>query len=164
MNNLIVKICEKHGALTINQVNKNGKDSVGIQLYKCKQCKAGFYRQHYLKNKEEILKKTTEWRLKNPERKRELNRLWSKKQRALHPGEATERKRIYDKLNPEKHKTRRLRWARKQIEEIGDKYIKDLLTRGDRLKWHEIPNELVDLKKAVIQLKRLIRRRKSENV
>jgi hypothetical protein len=164
INKQIVKICHKHGALTIEQVNKNGKDKIGIQLYKCKKCKADSYFNHYLKHKDQIYEKTKEWRLKNPERKRELNRIWAAKFRESNPGEATACKNAYDKAHHDKHRARRAKWSRKQVEEIGDKYIKDLLSRGSGLKWDEIPSELVDLKKAVLQLKRLIKRRKSENV
>ena len=62
--------CVKHGNLYIKDVIKSGKNRTGEQRYKCRECMKDIHRNHYINNKEDILRKQAEYRNLNKERRK----------------------------------------------------------------------------------------------
>jgi len=71
----IIKTCKKHGDLTQNQIIKSGITH-GNQRYKCKLCMKEVHRNNYIKNKEKINEKTSEYKRNNRSRYNELNKYY----------------------------------------------------------------------------------------
>lgn len=67
LNTPLIK-CQKHGELFLKDVIKSGKSKwTGEQLYKCRECMSNIKKKHYINNKDLVLKKNAEYRVKNPE-------------------------------------------------------------------------------------------------
>lgn len=69
----IIKICRKHGNLTLSEINKSGTTH-GTLRYKCKKCQKELHHKNYLKNIDKINAKNIKWKKENLLRVRELNK------------------------------------------------------------------------------------------
>lgn len=138
-NEEIVKTCKHHGALTRDKVVKKCKSATGKQLYRCKECLKIFHRNHYEKNAERLKAQVKEFNENN----RELY---------------ITRKRVYSKKYREKHcdseRARMRKMEQRQREQLHDAYIKKLITKRSILLKEDIPQKLIDLKRALLLLKR----------
>ena len=50
--------------------------------------------------------------------------------------------------------------SRKSVSEMADSYIKTLITRGNKIPRHAVPNSLVEAKRAQLKLFRFVRDRR----
>ena len=72
--------CITHGQLFADKVIKAGKSKwTGIQQYKCRECMSNAHRNHYEKNKENVLIKTKNYRINNPKKIKEIRRIYKEK-------------------------------------------------------------------------------------
>lgn len=93
----IVKICKIHGELTIEQTRKDG------HLYRCKACRIISNKKSYYENQDKRIKTSVKWKLENREKYNE----WVRNDRKKDPEKYKERERIYKKRN----------WARLSVNE-----------------------------------------------
>jgi len=156
----IVKTCPKHGKLHIEQCRVGIEKRWGIQpnyFYKCKQCIAGYNKKYvregdtkkieYVKNlrKAQTIKhkdKLLESRRKNTERNREKINLREKERRLK---KHDHMKQLYRKQQQ--------KWR----DTLDDNYIKSQLTRKHKLKHKDVPQWMIEIKRSIIMLRRVIR-------
>lgn len=163
MTEQIIKTCKTHGELTQDKCIKSGASKKGTQLYRCKLCMQEMHRTHYLKNKEKLLQRSSEYRAANPEKVKEskqkhAKKLWQSNKdnpqfREQHRANA--RKWRQDNATAERARDRR--YSKRVVTELADPYIRDKLKRGTTLKNEDLPQELIELKRTVMLTKRLIR-------
>lgn len=148
MINDIIKTCKTHGALKREQVVKKTKSATGEQLYRCKACLSIFHRNHYEKNRERLLKQTKDFNNADRERYLTRKRKYSKKYRELHGDEERLRIRKQD---------------RKYIDNLDDRYVKKLLTKRSNMKGTDMPQQLINLKRVIVKIKRKVKEIKDNN-
>lgn len=74
--------CHQHGQLFIKDVVKAGKSKwTGRILYKCKICLKRMQREHYEKNKEDVLEKNKVYRVNNPEKIKQIRKAYKENKR-----------------------------------------------------------------------------------
>ncbi len=134
--------CSYHGKLADNEIIKKGKSKSGIQRYRCKICMQQLHKKNYEKNKATLKIKQAKYRAENKE-KVAANK---KKSRIKTFAKHKEKRNLYSQ-----------EYCKKQIEELGDNYIKRIFTKRTLLKTKDIPASLVEMKREVIRLKRLIK-------
>lgn len=150
----IVKRCAKHGELTLEGVIKSGRRHIK-QDYKCKQCMKELRARYYAENKEKVLAKHKAWRNADPARTKRIRNASAKKRRPFQPS----RKERAETAVP-----RKFEWLRKQIDSIGDSYIKKILIRKSNLTREDIPQEIVEVKREIIKLHRKINDKDNKKV
>lgn len=147
---MIVKTCNIHGDLTLEQVQQVNKGKNCKPFY-CKIClheKWRVYRKKkYAENPAKEIARTNQWRLKNPDKHREHSRKSQQKHREKHPHITRERTNNCTLCATEK---------------MNDSYIKKLLVKGTELKGRDIPPVLIELKRAQLQIKRKLRQSRKE--
>ena len=149
----------------------------------CKMCESEYSRRHYAENIEKRREKLRTYRQENLERVRSLDRA----NRLLHREKRTEANRAYKQTNREKLRERqriyvqanlekvrerdKVYWsknreklreqkridAKNQSSKLSDRYVKHLL------KVKIAPQELIDLKRAHIQIQRFIKEKEKNN-
>jgi transposase-like protein len=137
--------CKKHGKLSQDNLIKKGKNKNGSQRFRCKQCMKGLHRAYYEKNKDKLLRKTKQYREEN----KELVKKWKRNDQIINREKYRPRKRERDK-----------KANRHAVKNLTDTYIKHLLTKKSDIKYKDIPQPLIDLKRTVMKIKRLIKRNK----
>lgn len=101
-------------------------------LTRCRLCQREWSKNNYLRNKKRIGKRHSAYTIE------------------------------YRKNNPDKVKEYNKRYWEKGVEELKSNFIKDTLSRNSVLKISEIPNELVDLYRPVLKLKRKLKELKDD--
>lgn len=138
------KICKTHGELKPEQIVIVKK--LDRTYSTCIQCRATSRLKYSAANREKILKAADDYNKNNPIKRR----LAERKYRTSNKGRKTinGRNHLYDK---------------KQINELSDRYVKRILIKetilhnSERLKFKDIPDYLVILKRATILLRRFIK-------
>ena len=130
---MIVKICNTHGELTINDVIKKGVTN-NIQRYKCKECQKVLRKNNYIKNKDKICARV------------KLNAKLSTKPKKQYPSKNNYR-------NPVLIKKR----ERKTVDNLYDSYVIKLIKRNSTIQRDIIPQEMITLKRDLVLLRRKIR-------
>lgn len=148
-DNPVVKYCHTHGALTRAQCNSNGKHPSGNQAYRCKQCLSVSHHKYYEKNKDDVNAKHLQYKINNYEKVLAGKRASYRKNRAYYP----KRPKYMDERYSEStyqfdHEGRLL---------LEDWYVRELIAKNHGCRSGEIPQEVVDLKREVIKIKRFIR-------
>ncbi len=92
-------------------------------------------RKYYLKNRDKINKAVKKWRSQNIEKWKKYIKKWNKN-------------------NIKKVRKRRNKWLQKERKECGDGYIKKIIISNSILKYSDIPQQLVEIKKRQIKLRR----------
>lgn len=143
----IVKQCEKHGKLTIEQVIRDKKTKSGYS-YKCKLCRKETAHKNYEKNKKVILARHRKNHQTYTEKKRVLDRrhYQANKERYL------ERQRTRQK-SPEGRIKKRIRDLQ-AIDKLDDYYVRKVICKGGGLNAKDIPESLVSFKRTLIQIRR----------
>lgn len=153
----IIKHCKMHGALTMDKVIKAGKHRSGNQQYKCHECHKVMRKNNWLKNRETILAKHRAYRLENPEARRQTIR----KHYANHREEINAYERQLRAKWKAENRTafidRGSKYKRKACEELKDYWVKKTLTRNCNLTAKDIPQELVEIKRILMQLNRTLK-------
>lgn len=96
--------------------------------------------KYYNKNKITFIQRSKKWREENIDRYRYLARMSQAKMR---------------ELDPERFRKNRTKCQRSAVDELKDWYIKGQLGQRFRLRFDKIPQQLIDIKRKQIQLKRL---------
>ena len=156
MSEEIKKTCIHHGALNITQVIKAGFE-YGQQRYKCRLCMKRMHAEHYKANREKVLAKHAIYRKENPEKVRETKRNWFIK--------AISNRAEYSRKNKEYRKRKRDLLAlydkdkkRKHYRELADYYVRKLMIGRSKLSSKDIPIEAVEACRAILLLKREIKK------
>lgn len=133
-----VKHCQKHGKLSLSQVNKSRINKSGNYNYKCKICQRELHAQNYERKKNDVLARQREYKQKNPEKvKRMKAESWQKN------------KHKWKKKDREKENLRR------QLEtlQLHDSHIKRLI-RKRKKNIGVITTEMIDEKRKQVMIKR----------
>lgn len=141
---MITHICKIHGALEPDNFIKKGKNTSGSQAYRCKLCMKALHAKNYLKNKDKIDEKNRLYRQKNREQIREMNRSYYHATKTFNE----KNKRMRDR-----------KVCEKQIKNLSDRYIKQLLTKHGKFTSDQVTSSLIESKR-----KELIQRRQSKNI
>jgi hypothetical protein len=153
----IIKNCKYHGNLYIGDIIKKGTNSKGIQTYRCKKCMHILHKNHYENNKDKVKKAHKEYREKDPQKYREICNKSKRKMYSLDKEKYQKRQLDWDKNNPDMKSKRQKRYKDKAVKELNDIYVKQHLVAGTGLKHADIPQELVELKRTMMLLKRNIK-------
>jgi hypothetical protein len=139
---MITKICPKcKEEKSVDSYYKDTSKRSGISSY-CKTCynqyrknrderDSEFYKKRYELNRDSILQKLKQVRMKNPEKQREASKRWRKnnpelaKQRRReyywnNVDKERDRGKLYNKLNPEKSRESRRRWEKNNPEKVKE--------------------------------------------
>jgi hypothetical protein len=100
------------------------------------------HRAHYEKNKDKLLRKTKQYREEN----KELVKEWKRNDQERNREKYRPRKRERDK-----------KANKYAVKNLTDPYIKHLLSKNSEMKYTDIPEQLIELKRTLIKIKRLIR-------
>jgi hypothetical protein len=150
-----IKECSTHGKLYKDDVIKSGKSrSSNEQLYRCKFCMKEMHKKHYQLNKAKILASHHDYRKNNKEKHKQIKRKSYLVHRRKYLKKENERRLRFKKENPQLYKD----IDRKRVDELHDSYVKKILTNRTGLKSSDIPMSLVECTRALIQLKRGIKK------
>jgi hypothetical protein len=140
-----LKTCKTHGALYRDNVIKSGFYESGKPAFKCKACMRELHARHYKINKTKI---------------REANNLYKKENKEKHA--AIKKKSLIKNRHKYKERQNYIKKIseRVQTEEMSDRYIKKMITKRSNLSMSDVPEEMIKLGRAVLQLKRTLRRKK----
>ncbi len=108
----------------------------------------------YKKSKDKV-KDTEEYKIKNNQRVR----AWYK----LNKEQAIQNSKNAKLRNPEKYKMFSLVKNRKEVANLGDNYIKSLLSKDKELSFKDIPQQLVEIKRKQLLLTRQIKNNVKNN-
>lgn len=157
-----IKTCRTHGDLYLKDLIKSGI-SHGKQRYKCRACMKDVHAEHYKKNQHKMREKHAQYRKEN----REIIRNKKREARFKAREKFVSLDRIVkghvnhiSKVN--EHKLKRKIIDHKKIEKLPDQYIKRLLTKRSNLTYEDIPQSMIEAKRAVVQLKRTIKNKLDE--
>lgn len=148
----IVKHCHTHGALRRSQCNLGGKHTSGNQAYRCKQCLSVSHKKHYETHKKEVRRKADEYKKNNYEKVLAIKRK-SYRKTAINYWVSTRNpswrdSRYTDSTYELDHEGRLA---------LEDWYVRELIAKQHGMKIKEIPQGMVDLKREILKVKRLIR-------
>lgn len=147
-------LCRTHGH---TDFIKSGKNNAGEQKYKCRQCMKDLHKANYIKNKQAITERRKKYKEANPEKVRKIKNESARKAYNADLEKYRKARDERDRKNPQLKKDRQQRYQRRITQELDTKYIKDQLTRGTGLKYEDIPDSMVQLKKATMLIKRTIK-------
>jgi len=159
---MIIKICKKHGDLTLEKMIKSGVTH-GKQRYKCKACMKEVHRHNYEKNKEKIKLAHELYKAKDPIKYQEMKNISKRKAYAANADKYRARRRESEKKNPQLKRDRNKKYKDKIVGELSDIYVRKKLCENSGLSRKDIPQELVEFKRIVMRMKREIRKRNFEN-
>lgn len=153
-----LKTCHKHGKLYQDDVIKSGKSQwTGEQQWKCKQCMKDMHKRNYELNKLKINLKAKHYRAENPEKVRAIKLASRRKQQDIENEKSRARWGKWENKNPGKVQEMNARVKKIARAELNDSYIKQNIVKRTGLKHDEIPQILVDAKRAVMMLKRQVK-------
>lgn len=148
----ILKKCPHHGDLLLDGVVRSGMRK-GIQVYKCKRCLKAAHAKHYQKNKSIIQAYQKTYRVEHAEKVREIKRK-SYAKRSTYWLESQRRSRLkWKEKNPEKYQLIKNLISTRHVTTLKDSYVK----RYMKTTLKDIPRQMIELKRVMIQLRRLIR-------
>lgn len=152
-------VCIHHGELTREQCNSNGIKKPGL---KCKECQREKSRLHYQKNKERYKENHERYQKEDPERFKSMKRKSNlenyhknKKQRNIQ-----KRKHYREHKQEELARSRKTKQAGRQ--KLVNGYVRRLLLEKGLTKDY-ITQEMIDIKRVMIQILRRKRAQGREN-
>lgn len=153
--------CRYHGDLFEGQTVRRGKNAAGEPTYRCKQCLSESHRKHYELHKAKVKLKHKEYRESHRQKVRRIN-TESRKRKVL---EAILNGKSYETILHIKNK-RSLKRNRppddKRVREITDNYVKNNITKRFNIRREDIPESMIQAKRALIQLSRMVRRQRED--
>lgn len=158
---MLAKTCKHHGQLNQEDIIKSGVSN-GKQQYKCKLCMKVLHRKNYEKNKDSILKKAREYK-KNTFGWRKKASAYDAKYRAQNPEKRKISDAKYRSKNLQKRRSQQSQRRKKEVEALADSYVKGKICRGTNLVASDIPQSLVEFKRALMKMNIKIRQIKREN-
>lgn len=153
--NEIIKVCKKHGELTIDFLIKARINTNGEQAYRCKICMQELHRDHYKKNKEKVLLAHDLYRQKDPLKYQDIKNSSKRKMYALNPEKYRELSQRRD--TKEKKNARNKIYREKIVNNLSDVYVKKIISDNSGLSRSCIPGSWVGVIKECIKLKRKIK-------
>lgn len=145
----IITICKIHGALTIYNVFPHNKK--GIVYYECKICTNLRNKKYRLNNKEKINEIRKKYRERCPEIEKKYREKYREKIKVL--------AKKYRSKNTEKLKLIRIQ----QVKNLDDHYIKGLYASNSKIKYKNVPEELIEVKRIHLKLVRKLKELKNGN-
>lgn len=146
--NKILKSCKKHGDLEKKDLIKKSIDKKGVQKWRCKHCMSDLHKENYKKNKEKVLKKCKLYREEN----KELVLQW---------------KRDYSKKHKERDRSKKQSRDKKRrinmVKNLTDEYMKHLISKRSAIKFNDIPQSLIALKRSLLIVKGKIKEQRMLN-
>lgn len=139
-----LKKCTKHGKLYKDDVIKSGKEASGNPKWRCRHCMRELHAKHYDLHKAKVLAAHKSYKERNPEKVAQSKKESRKKNRHKHKDSENLRKKLAE---------------RKHTRELSDRYMKKSLVKRTNLSMSDIPQSLIDCKRALMQLKRSVRTR-----
>lgn len=159
-----LKTCAKHGKLYKEDVIKAGKSQwTSEQQWKCRQCMKEMHARHYELNKLKVKLKHQQYRQKNPEKVKDSKRKSKLKKRDIELVKSKERWERWEKKNPEKLKENNKQFIQQSRRELNDYHIKQSIVKRTGLKSSDIPASLIEAKRAVMLLKRSVKKRTEQD-
>lgn len=149
-----LKICSKHGKLFRENVIKAGLKRNSEIAWKCKLCMKELHAKNYEINKLKLKIKHETYRKENPEKVKACKKNWRAKNLEKEKADRRKRYRDWEIRNPEKARAADKKWRDKAITTLSDSYMRHSILRGSNLKASEIPSTLIEAKRAVMMLKR----------
>lgn len=124
--------------------------------------KKAYLKEYYVKNKERIEEKRKIYQAKNREKINQRSKEWAKKNFEKNSDEVREVRRLkkikYKAKNPQRYNELLKKWnlkcQRAVVAELKDSYVQRLLKRRSVIK--EVPQELVEVKRLQILIRRFI--------
>lgn len=159
-----VKTCPKHGELTKEQcfIRTEKRWGKGVKTsLSCRACKKESSDKYRAKPgiKEKCMERNKEDRKNNKERINKTRKIYKQKNRtAINEYEL---KRYYK--NHERSLNSNIKCHRRWCAELKDSYVKAQLARKYRCKPSEVPEWMIEIKRAIIMLRRKIREIESGN-
>jgi len=158
-----IKRCISHGDLYKEDVIKSGTTKAGSQQFKCRHCMKEAHRKHYELNKAKLKIKYAQYRKENPEKIKEIRKKYWKKIKNETREARRERWRKWRMANPEKHAKRNRKYKKQITKDLTDVYVRQVISTDSFLKAEDIPQSLIEAKRAVMMLKRGIKNKIKEN-
>ena len=162
MTEEIVKVCELHGGLIAEQCNiDNGS-------FRCRECLLQYKKQWYIKNKNRHSLKCKEYYRENKDKIDIINKKWkdNNKERVAKNKKDYRIKnkeylynltKLWRQKNKEKRKVDSKNRSESSREKLDDNYVKSTLTSRSNLQFKDIPNELIEIQRLRLQIKREIK-------
>ncbi len=134
-------VCNKHGKLYVSDVNRSELTKTGKQRYRCKRCQKDQHTRHYEANKALYRLKQQQFRKEKPELVAAQRKRYRKKD-------------SYKRIRTIQEKV----WVRN----LATHYVKKIIAKKHKgLLYSEVPAELVELQRLVMQLRREIKLKQS---
>jgi len=151
----IVKICDIHGNLTINEVYSDKN----VKRYRCKNCnkiKSLEYREN---NKDKTKKYSKKYYEYNKEKS-----LTRSAKRYEKKGDLIKKQReSFRNNNKDKIKSQSKNYTKKITDNLSDAYITKVLSNQFKCKRSEVPKGLIDLKRTLLLIKSEIRMQENKS-
>lgn len=112
-----------------------------------------YSRAYYIRNREKCLARMLARRAENPEKVRE----WDKRHRQKHRNKRLAHTRAYYRRHRGKILERHLTQHKAAVVSLSDAYIKSLIIYSTTLRFSDIPQSLIALKREELRLKRLLK-------
>jgi len=127
--------------------------------YLCKICARKYDRIKYHNNRDKLIARAQKFRNEHPDKVKKSKDKYNKANRKI----LLQRTKQFKKDNPEKVKKTQHNCDNRDIIELKDRYIKQILRSTLKLSSSKISQDFIDLKRTQIQLKRAIQNEKSKN-
>lgn len=162
--NAPLKKCTIHGNLYRDDVIKNGLRKNGDIVWKCRACMKDMHAKHYKLNKLLVSQKAKKYRKDNAEKVAMIKKESRLRNKFKYVRETTLLE-AYSRHALEKSKiARKHNKTRDDSEGLTDEYIKRLMTKRSGLKAEDIPQSLVEVKRALVQLRRGVQKKRDEQI
>ncbi len=116
-------------------------------------------REYYHNHKDKCRERARQYRIRNGDKINEISRLY----RSNHKNEIKKKNSLYRLTHQEQLQLLQQKLHKKYIRELGDCYIKQILTQKSILSYADIPKELIELKRLQIKIKRLLNEKPDKN-
>lgn len=156
--NAPLKECLHHGKCYRDDVIKNGLYANGETKWKCKRCMKELHAKNYQLNKVKILARNKQVRLDYPGKVRKIKYKSWVKNKKKYLARDNERRRKFKLLNIDHYK----KIDKERVLNLTDSYVKKAIMNRSNLKSNDIPNCLVQVKRATMLLKRSLKSKFSD--
>jgi hypothetical protein len=148
-----LKTCSEHGKLFREEVIRSGKYANGEQKWKCKRCMKEMHDKHYQLNKAKVLAAHAKYRKADPEKVKVCKQKSRLKHREINLQKSRELWQKWEERNPEEVKQAKKKFIQDSRRELNDYYIKQSIVKRTGLKSADVPQGLVEAKRAIMLLK-----------
>jgi len=159
-----LKKCAKHGNLYRDDVIKSGKSRwTGEVQWKCRQCMKEMHKKHYELHKVKVKLKHADYRDKNRNKLAITKRLSRDRNRLKYMRSTTIADSAF-RHTMEMQKAKKMTRDKIEVDNLTDKYVTRKIIYKSGLKPEDVPQELIEAKRAILLLKRGIRKKRDEEI